>query len=78
MRRVPWAQTLAGLLLAFSAVSSFADATRDGLAAAKAGRYEEARQLWLSAGQNADALNNLGVLYEKGQGVPRDLTQAAS
>jgi len=51
----------------------------DGLAAAEAGDFKEARELWLvEAGQgSASAQNNLGVLYAKGQGVVRNDREAA-
>jgi TPR repeat protein len=50
----------------------------EGLAAAKSGNYAEAQKIWLLDAKkgNADAQNNLGVLYEKGLGVPPDLTKA--
>lgn len=59
----------------------FAEESRNdaGLAAADAGDFEKARRIWLSQAEagNASAQNNLGVLYAKGQGVPRDYRQAA-
>jgi len=50
-----------------------------GLAAADAGNFEKARQIWLAeaAKGSPSAQNNLGVLYAKGQGVPRDYREAA-
>jgi TPR repeat protein/uncharacterized caspase-like protein len=51
-----------------------------GRAFHKAGRYEEARQWYERAIEKSDplALNNLGSIYESGQGVPKDYARALS
>ncbi|MEX0959351.1 MAG: tetratricopeptide repeat protein [Burkholderiales bacterium] len=74
---------LAGIVLAAAAAGAFAgDAEEDfarGYAAYQAGRYTEAATLWLQAAErgHARAQNGLGVLYEEGLGVERDLREAA-
>jgi hypothetical protein len=52
----------------------------DGLAAHGRGDYPMAMRLWrpLADQGNADAQNNLGVMYARGQGVPQDYAAAAS
>jgi hypothetical protein len=49
-----------------------------GIAAYKSGNYPLAMSLWrpLAVAGNPQAQNNVGVLYEKGQGVPIDLDAA--
>jgi TPR repeat protein len=51
----------------------------EGGAAAHRGDYAEAMWLWLPLAEqgNADAQADVALLYEKGQGVPRDDVQAA-
>ncbi len=51
----------------------------DGLAAAERGDYAEALRLWqpLAEQGNASAQFNLGVMYERGHGVPQDHAEAA-
>lgn len=62
-----------------SAAVSLGGNLDEGIAAADAGDFKAARELWLiEAGQgNASAQNNLGVLYAKGQGVARNDREAA-
>jgi hypothetical protein len=67
-----------GVLL-WSAVC-FAAAVEDGLAAYKRGDYKTAAAIWTIAANKGDAgaQNNLGLLYDKGQGVAQDYQQAVS
>ena len=57
-----------------------AAANNAGAAAYRAGKFEEAVRFWTPLAQEGipAAEYNLGVLYEKGQGVPQDLAKAAS
>lgn len=50
----------------------------DAAAAYTSGDYVKARQLWqeLAAKGDARAMNNLGVLFDRGQGVPEDPAEA--
>ena len=56
--------------------SSFvvADDLQDGLDAVQRKDYKTAYKLWLPLAEQGDATaqNNLGSMYEKGQGVPQD------
>ena len=65
------------LLFLFSG-SVFADDLKDAMAAHKSKDYKEAVRLYrLSAKQgNAEAQYNLGLMYEKGQVVPKDFKEA--
>src|SRR4051812_47632131 len=47
---------------------------QQGMAAARRGDNAEAFRLWLPLAEkgHSNAQNNLGVLYERGRGVPRD------
>jgi hypothetical protein len=56
------------------------DAFARGWAAYQAGHYRGALQLWLPLADagNADAQLNVGILYDAGQGVPVDPSQAAN
>jgi len=49
-----------------------------GLAAARIGDFETALQEWRPLAEQGDApaQNNLGVMYENGEGVPRDYAEA--
>lgn len=51
----------------------------DAAAAYEHGDYEKAHTLWKELADKSDprAMNNLGVLYDKGQGVPEDPALAA-
>ena len=61
------------LLLGSAGVSLSAD-LQTGLAAYSSDDYATALREWkpLAEQGNADAQNNLGVLYEEGEGVPED------
>ena len=50
----------------------------DGLAAAQAGVFAKARELWLIEAEKGDASaqDNLGIMYKNGQGVPQDDKEA--
>ncbi len=50
----------------------------DGFQAFKAGNYEQALRLWLPLAEkdNADAQYNLGILYQKGLGVEKNIKAA--
>jgi hypothetical protein len=69
------ARTLAALavvgLLAWAVPAARADNLGDGNTAFDAGRYADARQLWLAAARagDAQAAFNLGLLYDLGDGV---------
>ncbi len=58
----------------------FAGAVEDGLAAYKRGDYKTAVTIWTTAANkgDAEAQNNLGLLYDKGEGVAQDYNQAVS
>lgn len=69
---------LAGISFAFA---SAAHATLEqGLNAYRKGDYVAALQAWqpLATKGNPDAQNNLGVLYEKGQGVERNFVESVN
>jgi TPR repeat protein len=71
---------LSGLgVLLLAAMPAFAD-TAAGLTAFKSKDYERAYQEWKAAADtgHAEAQFDLGVLYAKGLGVPRDQNQAAN
>jgi TPR repeat protein len=70
---------LLALVLAFGASGpAAAGPFEDGVAAYRGGDYATALRLWrpLAEQGNAGAQSNLGVMYAKGQGVPRDYAQA--
>ncbi|MGH6813390.1 MAG: tetratricopeptide repeat protein [Methylocella sp.] len=73
-------RTAAGLLVAvLAAVASPLRADdRDARRAFDAGRFDEARSLWLplAAAGDAEAALNLGLLYDLGRGVPQDSSMA--
>ncbi|NKB58952.1 MAG: hypothetical protein GKS00_21695 [Alphaproteobacteria bacterium] len=54
------------------------ETVRDGVIAYKAGRYDDAFQIWkpLAQGGNARAQFHLGALYFEGRGVAEDLSSA--
>ena len=75
-------RTAAGLLVAVLAAAASplpADA-RDARRAFDAGRFDEARHLWLAraAAGDAEAALNLGLLYDLGRGVPQNSLMAFS
>ena len=51
----------------------------DGMAAVKRNDYHAAYEIWLSLAERGDirAQYNLGVLYDRGRGVPQNFAQAA-
>ena len=65
------------LLVAVSAPVA-AGPFEDGYAAHEKGDYATALRLLrpLAEGGNSDAQHNLGVMYEKGRGVPQDYAEA--
>jgi hypothetical protein len=58
----------------------FAGAVEDGLAAYKRGDYKTAVAIWTLAADkgDAEAQNDLGLLYDQGQGVAQDYNQAVA
>lgn len=58
--------------------NGYANDMRQGLDAYRAGRYQEAYQIWspLAEQGDANAQFNLGLLYRNGQGVKRDDREA--
>lgn len=66
------------MLVAIASVS-LGGSLEDGIAAAQAGDFQKAHELWLFAANQGNALaqTNLGALYAKGRGVPQDDLQAA-
>ena len=65
---------IVGAFFMFSAVSTQAQDYAKGLAAAQSGDFAIALKEWrpLAAQGNANAQNNLGVMYENGEGVVQD------
>src|SRR5690349_10645203 len=53
---------------------------QQGMAAARRGDYAAALAAWrpLAERGNSNAQNNVGVFYERGEGVPRDYVAAVS
>ena len=72
--------TAAGLLVAVlvAAASPLRADDRDARRAFDAGRFDEARHLWLplAAAGDAEAALDLGLLYDLGRGVPQDSSMA--
>ncbi len=66
------------ILICFSLSSIHATELEDGFQAFTAGNYEQALRLWLPIAEkdNADAQYNLGILYQKGLGVEKNLKAA--
>lgn len=64
----------AGLLAATLATHSSVATVADGQAAYDAGRFDDARTAWAAAADAGDpaAQAGLGLLYDLGQGVPKD------
>jgi hypothetical protein len=69
---------LAAALIAGLAAPAFADPLMDGGNFYQEGDYAHALTAWqpLAAQGNAEAQNNLGLLYLDGKGVPRNLPEA--
>ena len=66
------------LMLALLAVPAFADDFQDGLDAANRGDFNAAFDIWEPVGKRGNALAqfNLGLMYDKGEGVKRDYKKA--
>jgi len=73
-------RTAAGLFVAVlaAAASPLRADDRDAKRAFDAGRFDEARHLWLAraAAGDAEAALNLGLLYDLGRGVPQNSLMA--
>jgi len=70
---------LAGVVLTLMLTSGAgAGPLEDGERASRAGDYATALRLWrpLAEQDDADAQNNLGLMYRNGQGVPQDYVEA--
>ena len=69
---------LLAIALTLSAVPVAADTWDDAMAAYNSGDYKSAARLFRPFAEqgNADAQNNLGVIYANGQGVPQDYVEA--
>ena len=67
---------LAILLLTFSV--SIADDFDEGVDAYNKGDYQTAMKIWKPLAElgDANAQHNLGLMYDKGEGVPEDNKQA--
>ena len=65
-------------ILSVSLSTVHASELEDGFQAFTAGKYEQALRLWLPLAEkdNADAQYNLGILYQKGLGVEKNLKTA--
>jgi TPR repeat protein len=75
------ANLFAGSLLAFALFgAAMAGQLEDGAAAYERGDYVAAMSHWrpLAEHGNATAQNFLGLMYQKGRGVPQDYAQAAA
>ena len=66
------------LVLTFGTTALADDRFETARAAANKGRFKEARVIWeeLSAAGNVEATYNLGRMYARGDGVPRDFGRA--
>jgi TPR repeat protein len=62
------------ILLLGSAGASSADSLNDAFEADKAGDYQTAARIYTRFAEQGDAMaqNNLGVMYQRGEGVPQD------
>ena len=67
--------TVLGIIL-FSSSVGIAGNVEDAQSAYGRGDYKTAYRLFMAARSNAEAQNTLGVMYEKGQGVPEDSKEA--
>ncbi|MBW2505186.1 MAG: sel1 repeat family protein [Deltaproteobacteria bacterium] len=67
------------LLFVALAPVSFAENTNKGYEAFQSGDYAKAHKLWVIEAEQGDEFVqcNLGVMYEKGLGVPQDYKEAA-
>src|SRR3954470_13266351 len=70
--------TLIALVACGFSIRAMAAPMEDGQAAYDRGDYRTAQRLWqpLATEGNARAQNNLGVMYENGQGVAQNLNEA--
>src|SRR5262245_51286937 len=70
----------ATLIFAVGFAGSGAAGLGDGAAAYARGDYATALRMWRPSADQGDAIaqNNLGVMYEKGRGVPQDYAAAVS
>jgi TPR repeat protein len=68
------------LLTCSAAVPAVAGPFEDGVAAYRRGDYATALRLYrpLADGGSASAQYNIGIMYDKGQGVPQDYAEAIS
>jgi uncharacterized protein len=68
------------LVFSAAAVPAGAEPFKDAMAAYQKGDYGTAARLWRPLAEQgfANAQNNLGVLYAKGEGVPQDYAAAMS
>jgi len=66
------------LLFSLSSLPIYADPFQDAVKAYQAGDYTKARDIWAGMSDKGDAAAqfNLGVLYENGQGLEKDLNLA--
>ena len=66
------------LMLALFAVPVFADDFQEGMDAANRGDFERAFEIWepLAKRGSAPAQFNLGLMYDKGEGVKRNYKMA--
>ena len=71
--------TIIAVVLAFNAGSILAQDFQKGYAAYQSGDFVTALKEWrpLAEQGNADAQNNLGFMYENGNGVLQDFAEAA-
>ena len=69
---------IVGAFFVFGAVSAQAQNFAKGFAAYETGDFATALKEWRPFAEqgNADAQNNLGVMYENGKGVARDTAEA--
>jgi TPR repeat protein len=72
------AALVACTMVAVIAGTTFAGPFEDGVAAYNRGDYATAMQLWQPLADRGDtsAQNNLGVMYERDEGVPQDYVRA--
>lgn len=69
-----------GFVLALAPLEGFTQDLEKGLAAAQSGDFATALKEWrpLAEQGNLTAQNNLGLMYERGQGVTQDLAEAVN
>ncbi len=76
---VPIPQAMSAALMALCTLPVHANPFDDGLRAYRTGRFDEALRAFTAAASAGDARaqRSLGLMHERGQGVPRDAAQAA-